>query len=296
MPFILSLRDGPAFVVRTQMSHCGWAPSARGATSFAPLSRPATTHGWLSSQICNRSFCEQSISRVSLKPIRPNHILTMGYAMDATVGDDADEIPGPPPVFPRIYVRDPYKLLGISHDASEMEVQEARTYLMNEYGRHERSREAIDAAHDKIIFASYRERKRSKINLKSNLKKKLSESPVWVQKLANLIEVPTSTIIMRRAALFALLAIWSIMKSAEGGPAFQVAVSLGLCIYFINDRVKSLGRAAILGLGSLVVGWLFGSFVVPALPTYLLPRSWSLELLTALISYVCLWFACTFLK
>eukprot|EP01018_Ginkgo_biloba_P025072 Gb_26422 [translate_table: standard] len=213
-------------------------------------------------------------------------------AMDASFGGQV----GHPPVFPRVNVWDPYKRLGVSRDASEEEIREARNFLIEQYAGHERNVESIEAAYDKIIMTSFRERKRSKINLKSRLKKKVSESPPWVRSLINLVEVPASEVIIRRAVLFALLGVWSVMNSADGGPAFQVAVSLVACIYFLNDRVKSIGRACILGFGALVVGWLFGSLMVPMIPSYLLPPSWSLELVTSLISYFFLFISCTFLK
>lgn len=199
-------------------------------------------------------------------------------------------------VFPRINVRDPYKRLGVSRDSSEEEIQEARNFLAEQYVGHERSRESIEAAHDKIIMESFRARKKSKINLKSNLKKKVADSPPWVRNFLSFFETPSSQVILQRAVFFALMGVWSVMNPAEGGPAFQVAVSLAGCIYLLNYRLKSVGRSFILGFGGLVVGWVFGSFLLPVLPTALLPASWSLELLTALISYVFMWFSCTFLK
>ncbi|KAL3689121.1 hypothetical protein R1sor_015430 [Riccia sorocarpa] len=223
-------------------------------------------------------------------------------AMDASIGgegmvqEEEEEAYGPPQVFPRVNVRDVYKRLGVSRDASEEEIREARNYLATQYGGHERSREAIEAAYDKIIMESFRDRRKSKINLKTSLKKKLAESPPWVRAFTNRVEVPTSQVILQRFALFFLLGVWSVMNPADGGPAFQVAVSLAACIYFLNDRLKSLGRAFMLGFGSLIVGWISGSFLLPVVSNYILPTSWSLELSTALFSYIFLWVACTFLK
>eukprot|EP00250_Pteridium_aquilinum_P002899 c1313_g1_i1 orf=203-997(+) len=213
--------------------------------------------------------------------------------LDNTYGG---ETVGHTSIFPRINVRDPYKVLGVSRDASQEEIQSARNFLAEQYASHERSREAVEAAHDKIIMESFRARKKSKINLKSNLKKKVEESPPWVRKFLDIFEVPPSEVILQRAVFFALMGVWSVMNPAEGGPAFQVAVSLAGCIYLLNYRLKSIQRSFILGFGGLVVGWLLGSFLVPVLPTALLPPSWSLEILTALISYVFMWLACTFLK
>lgn len=229
---------------------------------------------------------EQSRNEFLLRRFEPR------CAMDASFGGRV----GHPPVYPRVNVWDPYKRLGVSKDASEEEIQEARNFLIQQYAGHERSVESIEAAFEKIIMKSFRERKRSKINLKSKLKKKVDESPPWVRGLINFIEAPPSEVIIRRACLFVLIGVWSVMNSVEGGPAFQVAVSLVACIYFLNEKVKSIGRACVLGFGALAVGWLFGSLVIPAIPLYLLPVTWTIELITSLIAYVFLFLACTFLK
>lgn len=124
--------------------------------------------------------------------------------------------------FPRTSVWDPYKRLGITTDASEEEVWSARNFLLNQYASHERSAESIEAAFEKLLMTSFKNRKRSKINLKTKLKKKVEESPPWVKNLLSFVEVPPPVIILRRLFLFAFMACWSVMNSAEAGPAFQV--------------------------------------------------------------------------
>nr|ACJ83698.1 unknown [Medicago truncatula] len=86
------------------------------------------------------------------------------------------------------------------------------------------------------------------------------------------------------------------MNSAETGPAFQVAISLAACIYFLNEKTKSLARAFVIGFGALVAGWVSGSLLVPNIPTMLLRPTWSLELLTSLVVYFFLFIGCTFFK
>ncbi|KAF8407896.1 hypothetical protein HHK36_007034 [Tetracentron sinense] len=159
------------------------------------------------------------------------------------------------PKFPRMKIWDPYKRLGISTDASEEEIWGSRNFLLQQFSGHERSEESIEAAFEKILMTSFRERKKTKINLKSRLKKKVEESPPWVKNLLNFVELPATEVILRRLFLFAFMGAWSIMNSAEGGPAFQVAVSLAACIYFLNDKTKSIARASIIGFGALVIGW-----------------------------------------
>ncbi|CAL5006382.1 unnamed protein product [Urochloa decumbens] len=200
------------------------------------------------------------------------------------------------PVFPRQQSWDPYKLLGVDHDASEEEVRSARNFLLKQYAGYEESEEAIEGAYDKIMMNSYSHRKHSKINLKSKLKKQVEESPSWVKALLGYFEVPSLEIISRRFAFFGFIAGWSIVTSAETGPAFQLALSLVSCIYFLNDKMKNLVRASATGLGVFVGGWILGSLLVPVIPAFIIPPTWSIELLTSLMAYVFMFLGCTFLK
>lgn len=204
--------------------------------------------------------------------------------------------PGNAQKFPRLKVWDPYKRLGVGCDASEEEIWGSRNFLLQQYSGNEQSEESIEAAFEKILMASFQHRKKTKINLKSKLKKKVEESPPWVQNLLSFVELPPTDVIFRRLFLFAFMAGWSIMNSAEGGPAFQVAVSLAACIYFLNEKTKSLARACTIGFGALVTGWICGSVMVPNIPALLLHPTWSLELLTSLVVYFAFFLACTFLK
>ncbi|KAL3689147.1 hypothetical protein R1sor_015456 [Riccia sorocarpa] len=213
-------------------------------------------------------------------------------AMDASVGGEGNA----PQVFPRINVKDPFKRLGISREASEEEIREARNYLFAQYGADPKSRDAIESAYDKIIMDSFRDRRKNKVDVRASLKKRLAESPPWVKAFTNRFEVPDSQIILIRFALFFLLGVWSILSPGQGGPAFQVAVSFVACIYFLKDRLKSLGKSFLYGFGALVLGWVSGTFLVPVVSSYILPSSWSLELGTSLYSYIVLWAACTYLK
>ena len=94
--------------------------------------------------------------------------------------------------------------------------------MLSQYAEHERSFESIEAAFERILMASFRNRKKTKINLKSQLKKKVEESPPWVKNLLNYVELPPGVIILRRLFLFGFMACWSVLNSADAGPAFQV--------------------------------------------------------------------------
>eukprot|EP00252_Welwitschia_mirabilis_P017694 TRINITY_DN3919_c0_g2_i1.p1 TRINITY_DN3919_c0_g2~~TRINITY_DN3919_c0_g2_i1.p1 ORF type:complete len:267 (-),score=35.45 TRINITY_DN3919_c0_g2_i1:426-1226(-) len=219
-------------------------------------------------------------------------LLKLLRAMDASFGGQV----GYTLVFPRTNVLDPYKRLGVSRDATLEEIKEARNFLIEQYAGHERSVESIEAAYDKILMRSFKERKNSNFNFKSQLKQKVDESPPWLKQLLDCVEMPEKVIIYRRAFLFAVFAGWSIVKSAEGGPAFQVAASLVTCIYLLNNKIKNLRRALILGFGSLLFGCFFGCIFMPLIPSFLLPVTGTPELVIAFIAYIFLFVGCTFLK
>ncbi|RWW90229.1 hypothetical protein BHE74_00000633, partial [Ensete ventricosum] len=126
------------------------------------------------------------------------------------------------PKFPRMNVWDPYERLGVTRDASQEEILDARNFLLNQYAGHESSVESIEAAYEKILMASFWKRKKSKINLKSRLKKKVEESPPWIKRLLDYVEMPPTDLILRRLFLFGFMGAWSVINTAETGPAFQV--------------------------------------------------------------------------
>ncbi|CAH9088108.1 unnamed protein product [Cuscuta europaea] len=257
------------------------------------LSRPTLSASFIGQKLCNRRNSKSPSAHrwnLSKRPLPSAlSVIAPRCAMDTAFGGNTSK-------FPRVNIWDPYKRLGISRDASEEEVWSSRNFLLDQYAGHERSMEAIEAAFEKILMTSFQSRKKTKINLKTRLKKQVEDSPPWVKNLLTFVEMPPGDIILRRLFLFGFMAVWSVMNSAEAGPAFQVALSLGACIYFLNDKTKSIARASIIGFGALVFGWVFGSVLVPAIPSFLLKPTWTLELLTSLVAFVFLFIACTFLK
>ncbi|XP_010493415.1 PREDICTED: protein CHAPERONE-LIKE PROTEIN OF POR1, chloroplastic [Camelina sativa] len=233
----------------------------------------------------------RNFNKSSLLPFRnaPRSFTSVKCTLDSSYGGNV-------PTFPRTRVWDPYKRLGVSPYASEEEIWASRNFLLQQYAGHERSEESIEGAFEKLLMSSFIKRKKTKINLKTRLKKKVDESPPWLKALLDFVEMPPMDTIFRRLFLFAFMGGWSIMNSAEGGPAFQVAVSLAACIYFLNEKTKSLGRACLIGIGALAAGWFCGSLIIPMIPTLLLHPTWTLELLTSLVAYVFLFLSCTFLK
>ncbi|XP_010421102.2 PREDICTED: protein CHAPERONE-LIKE PROTEIN OF POR1, chloroplastic, partial [Camelina sativa] len=163
----------------------------------------------------------RNFNKSSLLPFRnaPRSLTSVKCTLDSSYGGNV-------PTFPRTRVWDPYKRLGISPYASEEEIWASRNFLLQQYAGHERSEESIEGAFEKLLMSSFIKRKKTKINLKTRLKKKVDESPPWLKALLDFVEMPPMDTIFRRLFLFAFMGGWSIMNSAEGGPAFQVCYYL----------------------------------------------------------------------
>ncbi|KAK9108959.1 hypothetical protein Sjap_017019 [Stephania japonica] len=212
-------------------------------------------------------------------------------AMDASFGSMADDSAV---VFPRVNVRDPYKRLGISREASDDEIQAARNFLISQYAGHKPSVDAIESAHDKIIMQKFHERRRPKLNIKKKMRD-ISQSRV-VQFVTNRFQTPATNHIIKTAVVFVLLGVLTVLYPTEEGPTLQVAISLLATIYFLYDRLKSKLRAVLYGAGAFGISWLLATFLMVSVIPPILRGPRSLEVTTSLITYVLLWVSSTYVK
>lgn len=148
-------------------------------------------------------------------------------------------------IFPRINVKDPYKRLGISKEASEDEIQSARNFLIQTHGGHKASVDAIEAAHDKIIMQKFYERKNPKINVKKKVREVTQHK--YVQAVTSRFRTPSTKVIVKTSIAFLVLGVLTVLFPTEEGPTLQVAISLIATMYFIHDRLKSKLRAFLYG-------------------------------------------------
>ncbi|XP_071735306.1 protein CHAPERONE-LIKE PROTEIN OF POR1, chloroplastic-like [Rutidosis leptorrhynchoides] len=212
-------------------------------------------------------------------------------AMDASFGDARDDSSA---IFPRIDIKDPYKRLGISNEASEDEIQSARNFLVQKYAGHKPSVDAIESAHDKIIMQKFYERKNPKINVKKKMRE-VSQSR-YVQAVTSRFRTPATKFIIRTSIAFVVLAALTVLFPTEEGPTLQVALSLFTTIYFIYDRLKSKLRAFLYGVGSFIGSWLVGTFLMVSVIPPILKGPRAFEVTTSLVTYVLLWVSSTYLK
>ncbi|KAG8373248.1 hypothetical protein BUALT_Bualt11G0004200 [Buddleja alternifolia] len=218
-------------------------------------------------------------------------IPSLKCAMDATFGDANNDSTA---IFPRINVRDPYKRLGISKEASEDEIQAARNFLIQTYGGHKPSVDAIESAHDKIIMQQFYERKNPKINVKKKVRE-VTQSR-YVQAVTSRFRTPSTNVILKTSIAFIVLGVLTVLFPTEEGPTLQVAISLMATMYFIYDRLKSKLQAFLYGAGAFVVSWLLGTFLMVSVMPPILKGPTSLEVMTSLISYIILWVSSTYLR
>ena len=219
---------------------------------------------------------------------------------DAPPAAFAGENFDPSAVFPRVKERDPYRRLGIDAEASYEEVQDARNYLVDTYRGHSAGVESIEAAFDRIIQDKLNTRKKAK-GLRM-MRKKQSQDPNYVppflERLKSRFEKPDDQTIMRRGIIYAIMAGWAITQSASSGPAFQMAISFGLTVYFLHEKrgknKELLGKAFVNAFVALVLGWLVGSIFPVYIPIF--PSAWGPELILSLFSFVAFFVFATFLK
>ena len=217
------------------------------------------------------------------------------YAPAAFVGENYDK----QAVFPRVKERDPYRRLGIDAEASYEEVQDARNYLVDTYRGHSAGVESIEAAFDRIIQDKLNTRKKAKgLRLARKKERDPNYVPPFLERLKSRFERPDDQTIVRRAVIYAIMAGWAIVQSTSSGPAFQMAISFGLTVYFLHEkRGKNkdlLGKAFVNAFVALLLGWLVGSIFPVYIPIF--PSAWGPELILSLFSFVAFFVFATFLK
>ncbi|KAF2312368.1 hypothetical protein GH714_034395 [Hevea brasiliensis] len=153
----------------------------------------------------------------SVKGCNAKQTLLVKCAMDASYGGDMTN--DQPVVFPRIHVRDPYKRLGISREASEDEIQAARNFLIHKYAGHKPSVDAIETAHDKIIMQKFYDRKNPKIDIRKKVRE-VKQSRV-VLAIASRFQTPSTLVIIKTSIAFLVLGVLTVLFPTEEGPTLQ---------------------------------------------------------------------------
>eukprot|EP00252_Welwitschia_mirabilis_P020089 TRINITY_DN4840_c0_g1_i1.p1 TRINITY_DN4840_c0_g1~~TRINITY_DN4840_c0_g1_i1.p1 ORF type:complete len:282 (+),score=22.67 TRINITY_DN4840_c0_g1_i1:497-1342(+) len=280
------------------------ASSALASNHFRTTVLPAFTPqlkftGSQVSNCCLDSFsglhdrCYVKTRRSTFMPHFRGKSLLPRCSMDSAFGGQEEDASNSP-VFPRINVRDPYKRLGISREASEEEIQAARNFLLNKYAGHKASINAIESAYDKILLQSFRAKWMPKIDLKGKWRN-VRESKL-MKGISSRFTTPSTKVIFKTTALYIALGIWSFLNPTEDGPVYQVAISFAANIYFIYSRMRRLMKAFFYGVLTFLFSWVLSSFLMATLLPPLVGGLRSLEASTSIVSYTFLWIASTYFK
>jgi hypothetical protein len=221
---------------------------------------------------------------------------------------EEDEFPDPNKVFPRLKEKDPYRLLGIGAEASYDEVQEARSFLVEEYKGHKMSVEAIDIAHDKIISQNFKDRRQDGIKITSkNGKRVAPPAPAEDDEPDGPFSKFLDTRVAKKALLktvgvFLSVVVWTVLTALDSEPTAQITCGLIACIFFVQQKRQqkadkeenvfwgSVGTAIV----ATAAGWILGNITNVVLPVF--PEGVSVQAVCTIFALIAQWFASTYVK
>jgi Protein CHAPERONE-LIKE PROTEIN OF POR1-like len=200
--------------------------------------------------------------------------------------------------------QNPYEKLGISESASFEVIQNARDRRLVEVADNAAQVAAVHAAYDAILMDRLRLRQEGKIKVPDRIRfpEKLAQpAPTAVPSssstggwLAKLIDRPTWIDLAIPAAIMTGLGAGAVLIASPAVLQLTMALATGSTLYLIFRKEKKLGRAVLLALGGLFVGFALGMSYgllrnqVPGLPSY--------DVFTSLVTFVVLWLVSSFLK
>jgi hypothetical protein len=167
--------------------------------------------------------------------------------------------------------QNPYERLGIDIDASFDEIQAAKQRLQQEHHSDQQSIDSIEAAYDSILMDRLKMRQEGKISVPEGIRfpeksvqtlslPKLSPPQINIASgwLGELVEKPQGKELAITSGVMASLAtIVALPGTAESSLPMILAVAAGFVLYFLNSKIRRLGRAFLITslgvVGSIVL-------------------------------------------
>ncbi len=202
--------------------------------------------------------------------------------------------------------RNPYEKLGVPEGATFEEIQSARSKLLEELAGDEKQRLEIEAAYDAVLMERLKMRQEGKIPVPDRIRfpEKLAQaapstmpapsknSPEW---LKNLVDTPSKVDIALPGGVQFLLGGLVVLSPTDAVLQLAMAISVGSTLYFLYRKERKLGKAVLLGLGGLLLGFAIGAVLESVLKVYL-PIQLGAEVFVSLVTFVILWLFSSFLK
>lgn len=202
--------------------------------------------------------------------------------------------------------RNPYEKLEVPEGATFEEIQSARTRLLEASAGDEKQRLEIEAAYDSVLMERLKMRQEGKIPVPDRIRfpEKLAQasssampslpksSPEW---LTNLVDTPGKVDIALPTGVQLVLGGLVVLSPTDAVLQLAMAVSVGSALYFLYRKEKKLGKAVLLSLGGLLLGFAIGAVLESFLAVYL-PVQLGAEVFVSLVTFVILWLVSSFLK
>ena len=201
----------------------------------------------------------------------------------------------------------PYEKLGVREDASFDEIQDAKGRLLQQHRGDQKLLESVEAAYDAVIMDRLRMRQEGKIKVPERIRfpekvsqvppsftpAPVSRSPAWLQRL---LDTPTTGDLIWPAVSFLVLSGLAVFYPDRDGSMLSLVLALGFgcSIYFLNRKEGQFGRAVLLTLAGLLVGFGLGTFLATLVPTQIVIIG-SLKFAT-LVTFLILWLISSFLR
>ena len=170
----------------------------------------------------------------------------------------------------------PYEQLEVAEDASFDDIQSARDRKVKVYQDDERSRAQVEVAYDAILMDRLRKRQEGKIKVPEGIRfaERMADKPQklslprmnptssWMQRT---MDSPSTREISILGGAYGVLGGIGLLVQQNGAASASstlqllLAIGLGINLYWLNRKEQKLGRAVLLSLAALSIGWLVGA-------------------------------------
>ncbi len=213
--------------------------------------------------------------------------------------------------------QNPYDQLGVSEDASFDDIQAARNRLLEQHQGDPKQLEQIDVAYDAVLMERLKLRQEGRIKVPDRIRfpekavvppspalsNATMRTPSWIQ---NLRDTPEAKDVWLSAGIYAALSTVVALSPqfnlplAASAKLLQMTLVLGVGagFYFLYKKENKLGRAILLGVTGLVLGYILGGLLEALFRPQLALIGFSspLPLFATVITFLVLWLMSAFLK
>jgi Protein CHAPERONE-LIKE PROTEIN OF POR1-like len=200
-----------------------------------------------------------------------------------------------------------YERLGVTEDSSFEDIQAARDRLIAQHPGDPKQQDAIETAYDAVLMDRLRLRQEGRIKVPDRIRfpEKSAPLPVapappstlatprWLQ---GWIDTPTPQDIWLPGGILTALGTAVLFAPSFNTLQMALVAGVGSSFYFLFRKERKLGRAILLGLGGLVIGFTIGGLLGSLLQVQLLGLGLRPEIFVTVFTFIILWLFSSFLK